>query len=344
MKITIKDLAEKAGVSKTAVSFAFNNPKRISKETYDRIMSIAREIGYSPDPVARILATRITQTIALLLPQTITETLESPYIAEMIRGIGSICEEKGLALTLLSPQEGIFTHTIQNAAVDGMIILGFDADSEVHELIGQRKMPYVAVDAGISDNYTTLTIDEVAISEEMMDHLIENGHKKICFGSLKALSRSLSSSDKSKTMEARLKGIYNSVQKHHMEHDIDQNFSFAKIDVSFDSAYEYAKKVLSSPDRPTAFFCMGDIQAFGVYRAAQELQLSIPEELSVVSFDDLPINKVLYPELTTVNQPGFEKGQIAAQMLIDKINGEIVENRKLCVSISYRQSVAKTKN
>ena len=133
MKVTIKELAEKAGVSKTAVSFAFNNPKRISSETYERIMKIAKEIGYSPDPVARILATHQTQTIGLLFPQSITEVLQNPYIAELARGVGSVCDKEGLALTLLSPLKGIVNNTIQNAAVDGMIILGVDKNSTVHD-------------------------------------------------------------------------------------------------------------------------------------------------------------------------------------------------------------------
>ena len=95
MKVTIKDLAEKAGVSKTSVSFAFNNPARISKETYNKIMAIAQEIGYSPDPVARILATKQTQTIGLLFPQSITEVLQNTYISEVVRGVGSICDKEG---------------------------------------------------------------------------------------------------------------------------------------------------------------------------------------------------------------------------------------------------------
>ena len=92
MKVTIKELAEKAGVSKTAVSFAFNNPKRISEETYNRIMKIAKEIGYSPDPLARILATKQTGTIGVLFPQSVSEVLQNPYISDLIRGIGIVCD------------------------------------------------------------------------------------------------------------------------------------------------------------------------------------------------------------------------------------------------------------
>jgi DNA-binding LacI/PurR family transcriptional regulator len=340
LKVTIKDIAEKAGVSKTAVSFAFNNPQRISKTTYEKIMNIAKEVGYSPDPVARILATRKTQAIGLLLPQTLTEVFKNPYISEVVRGIGDICEKESLALTILSPQKGIVTHSIQSAAVDGMIALGVDSHSDIHEAFKQRQMPYVTIDAENAADYLNVGIDNEVVAKRLMDLLLDLGHRRICFCALLPISEDLIGTDGSITMTARRNGIMQSVQQHNIDAETINQFSFAEIGVSLQSSYKLAKQELQKPTRPTAIYCMGDAQAFGFYRAAQELNISIPKELSIVSFDDLPINKALYPSLTCVHQPGFEKGRTAAELLVKKIAGKHCESIVMSAHIENRNSTA----
>lgn len=341
MKVTIKELAEKAGVSKTAVSFAFNNPKRISSETYERIMKIAKEIGYSPDPVARILATHQTQTVGLLFPQSITEVLQNPYISELARGVGTVCDREGLALTLLSPFKGIVNHTIQNAAVDGMIILGVDKNSSVHEAFKRRNMPYVAIDATMTEEYTNVGIDDKKLAEELMDILLDNGHTRISFCSLKPISVDLTEETLSSTIDARRSGIEASLNKHNVPDYVRQKFSFLESETSFTKSYEIAKMHLMEKERPTAVFCMGDIQAIGFYRAAEELGLKVPDDLSIVSFDDIPISAILKPELTTVHQPGYEKGMVAAELLVKKLKGESCCSVMIPAYIQKRASVCK---
>ena len=100
---------------------------------------------------------------------------------------------------------------------------------------------------------------------------------------------------------------------------------------------------LMEKDRPTAVFCMGDIQALGFYRAAEELGIKVPEELSIVSFDDLPLSAIVTPRLTTVHQPGFDKGQAAAELLIKKLNGQSCSSVLLPAYIENRASVCKAK-
>ncbi|OJF77217.1 MAG: hypothetical protein BKP49_03530 [Treponema sp. CETP13] len=340
MKVTIKDIAEKAGVSKTAVSFAFNNPQRISKSTYKKIMDIAREVGYAPDPVARILAKRHTSTIGLLLPQTLTEVFENPYMAELVRGIGHVCELESLTLMLISPKKGIITHSIQSAAVDGMIAVGVSFQSEVHEAFRQRQMPYVTIDASNSSDYLNVGIDNESTAKRLMDLLLDLGHRKICFCALNPIAKDLDIHESSFTMTARQKGIMQSVKQHNITKETQNKFSFVEIGVSINSAYKLAKEELQKKDRPTAIYCMADGQAFGFYRAAQELGIKIPDELSIVSFDDLPINKALYPELTCIHQPGYEKGIAAAQLLVDQIAGKDCTSIIIPAHIKNRESTA----
>ena len=343
MKVTIKELAEKAGVSKTAVSFAFNNPKRISEETYNRIMKIAKEIGYSPDPLARILATKQTGTIGVLFPQSVSEVLQNPYISDLIRGIGIVCDREGLALTLMSPIKGILNNTIQKAAVDGMIIIGMDKDTSVHSAFKMRNMPYVAIDAKSNSGYINVGIDDRAMAETLMDMLLDNGHSKILFCALKPNASDLEEPDLSTIIEERQKGIQDSIAKHNVPESVTDSYIYMESETSFETSYRLAKQTLQLDNRPTAIYCMGDIQALGFYKAADELGLKIPEDLSVVSFDDLAITGILCPELTAVHQPGYDKGVAATELLIKQIAGKECQSVRLDAKVIKRKSVAKAK-
>lgn len=343
MKVTIKELAEKAGVSKTAVSFAFNNPKRISEETYNRIMEIAKEVGYSPDPVARILATKQTGTIGILFPQAVSEVLQNPYIAELIRGIGSVCDSEGLSLTLFSPVKGILESTIQRAAVDGMIVLGIDENNSVHQALKQRGMPYVVIDAKSTGDFVNVGIDDKQMAEKLMDALLDEKHENILVCGLKPFAKEFSASLGSTTFEERHQGILASLKKHNVSEEKIKTYNFPDSETSFEGSYQIAKKVLQEENRPTAIYCMGDIQAFGFYKAAAELKIAIPDELSVVSFDDLEMSRILYPELTSVHQPGYKKGIVAAEQLVKLINGKDCHSVIMESSIIYRKSVSVAK-
>ncbi len=347
MKVTIKELAEKAGVSKTAVSFAFNNPNRISKETYNRIMTIANEIGYFPDPVARILATKTTQTVGLLFPQPVAEILSNPYISEIVRGAGACCDAEGYALALLSPLKGIINHTIQNAAVDGMIILGVDKNSEVHSSFKQRNMPYVTIDAGEADGFINVGVDDGLLAEHLMDILLDNGHRNITVCPLNPIAVELNDSptkpDHSTTSDVRRRGIARSIEKHGLKENESVFLDFVTIGTNLEESYKKAKEFLQSDHASSAVFCMADIQALGFYRAARELNLTIPSDLSIVSFDDLPMTDVVNPAVTTAHQSAYDKGYNAACLLFNQISGESAESILLESYVVERASVAKAR-
>ena len=114
-------------------------------------------------------------------------------------------------------------------------------------------------------------------------------------------------------------------------------------ETSFETSYRLAKQTLQLDNRPTAIYCMGDIQALGFYKAADELGLKIPEDLSVVSFDDLAITGILCPELTAVHQPGYDKGVAATELLIKQIAGKECQSVRLDAKVIKRKSVAKAK-
>lgn len=308
---TIKDLAERAGVSKTAVSFAFNSPERISKETYERIMAIAQDLGYVPDPVARGLARRKTQCVGILLPQSIAYVFQNPYITELLRGVGEVCEKENFSILVLSPLEGIFTHAVYNAVVDGVIILGAASASAVQQVCRQRGLASVTVDAGFSGDCINIGIDEEEASYQLARILLDAGHRRLCVCTLQPLSETLESSGSSETIRHRRQGIQRALD----ECGAGGEVQYLELGTSYESALAAARSILSQDQRPTGIFCMADVHAYGFYGAARELGLAIPRELSIVTFDNLPQSQLLHPRPTAVDQPGFQKGRLAATEL-----------------------------
>ena len=314
---TIKDLAQRAGVSKTAVSFAFYAPERLSKETCEKILSIAQELGYVPDPMARGLARRKTQCIGILLPQSIAFVFQNPYITELIRGIGEACEKENFSILVLSPLEGIFTHAVYNAVVDGVIILGAASDSDVHTVCRQRGLPYVTIDAGFSNNCVNVGIDDEQAAYKLAQLLIEAGHKNICVCTLQPLSKTLEASGSSETIRNRCKGIQRAVDECATG---DIIVEYHEVGTSYESSFSAARDLLSRNPGPTAVLCMADVQAYGFYRVIQERGLSIPQHLSIATFDNLPQSQLLHPKPSTVDQPGFQKGWRAAVELFSLLS------------------------
>src|SRR3972149_3525947 len=159
-KVNIKDIAEKAKVSTTAVSFAFNNPTRLSESTVKRILNIAHEMGYAPNPLARNLSTGKTGAIGLLVPQPIPEIIRNPFMPEFIEGIGEVCTHMGLSLMLVPPLKGSMERAIVNAAVDGFLTLGLEESKSTMVVLRQRGVPFVTVDSDPIEGVPAINIDD----------------------------------------------------------------------------------------------------------------------------------------------------------------------------------------
>lgn len=329
-------MAERAGVSKTAVSFAFNSPERISKETYERIMAIAQDLGYVPDPVARGLARRKTQCVGILLPQSIASVFQNPYITELLRGVGEVCEKEKFSILVLSPLEGIFTHAVYNAVVDGVIILGAASASAVQQVCRQRGLAYVTVDAGFSGDCINIGIDEEEASYQLARILLDVGHRRLCVCTLQPLSETLESSGSSETIRHRRQGIQRALD----ECGAGGEVQYLEVGAACESALAAARSILSQDQRPTGIFCMADVHAYGFYGAARELGLAIPRELSVVTFDNLPQSQLLHPRPTAVDQPGFQKGWLAATELFKLLEADEAQSVVMDFQILKTGSVA----
>ncbi|MBN1617510.1 MAG: LacI family DNA-binding transcriptional regulator [Spirochaetales bacterium] len=339
MRATINDIAKKAGVSKTTVSFAFNNPDKISGETRDRIMAIASELGYVPDPVARTLAMRQTGAIGVLLPQSVHEVFHNPYIAEILRGIGYVCDGSDVSLSILSPQNGVLTKTIRNAAVDGIITVGIGPGMSVLELLGQRRMPFVTIDGGKHTNLVNVGIDDEAAAEALMEEVLSRSHRDVAVFMLKRVTLSETGDHFSLTNDMRLNGFGKALDRYGLSFGQYSTARVCHTEATIESGKEAARELLALPRRPTAILCLADIQALGVYEACREAGLSIPKDISVVGFDDIPSASYLSPPLATVRQSGFDKGMHAARLVTDLIAKKPAESVCLDFTLELRESL-----
>ena len=172
----IADVARVAGVSKTAVSFAFNSPDRLSSETASRIRVVAEELGYTPHPVARMLSQRQTLTIGVLTPQALSVVFSNPFFGAFTEGVAAVAEESGYALHFISPLHGSLAHALNRATVDGVVAIGLSDEHPEVEQIRRAGVPIVVVDSTALPDHPSIEIDDVggarAAAEHPLTHVI----------------------------------------------------------------------------------------------------------------------------------------------------------------------------
>lgn len=323
-RTTINDIARIAGYSKTTVSFAFNDPSRIGKETREKILRIADELGYIPDPVARNLTIGRLGTIGLLLPEVISFAFYNPYHSQIVQGIGEICEQEGHSLTLIPPIRESLLEGVRGAVVDGLITLGLEPGTETVEIIRRRHLPFVSIDGHTGGGFPVVRIDDRSASRRIMQHLLELGHRHLA---IVAFGPEAHMTADSNVKNERLVGYRDAIRE--FDPSILETTVFLRSPPSMDKGAEVANMILADHPEITAVVAMSDIIALGIIQTLQEAGKRIPEDISIVGFDDIPQSVLIRPRLTTVSQPGYLKGKVAAQILFRLIQGEETSIEKI---------------
>lgn len=330
-RVTIRDIAQISGYSKTSVSFAFNDPNRISKKAHDAILKVAEELGYIPDPLARNLSLRKHHSIGILLADPINRAMKNPYIAQVIQGIGSICQYHGHSLTLIPPLNESMLDAVRTAAVDGLVTLGMEAEMNVVGIIEQRGIPHVTIDGSPSINLPSININDREAAYTLMKEVLEAGHRKILIVSLPQEINEWGEHD-SVTL-TRTDGYTNALEEYGFSIDGEQVERIPVV-CTMDGGKTAARRILKSTDPPTAAVCMSDIIAIGLQRELQSNGWNIPKDISVVGFDNIIESALVTPPLTTVDQPGGEKGRRAAELIFKLMQGEVPE--RIHLEVPYR--------
>jgi DNA-binding LacI/PurR family transcriptional regulator len=333
-RVTIADVASAAGVSKTAVSFAFNNPERLGSATLERVLEVAHDLGYAPHPAARALSMRRSGTIGVLIPQRLSTVFANPFVSELIQGLGEQCEEHDLTLLLVPPLNGSLDGAIRQASVDGFISLGLRPDDGALEVLDRIGIPTVLIDSESSDLHPCVNVDDEGGAQVAARHLLELGHRHLAILVLPPAREQVNNTP---TAARRLAGYQVAIREAGapQAHTVVAGISIAAGVRAFGT-------LPAGKRRPTGVLAMSDMAAIGVMSAAQSAGLRVPDDLSVVGFDDVPASAWTNPPLTTVRQPIVEKGRLAARLLIQRMKGKPVESpAPLKTSLVVRSSTSK---
>ena len=334
-RVTIKDIAQRAGVSKTTVSFAFNEPTKLSNSTCTRVLAIATELGYVPDPVARTLTTRRTGSVGLLLPQALQEALQNPYLGEILQGLGASCEGQSRSLLLIPPVQGQVMEAARRAAVDALVTIGVGPGHQVVELMRQRQIPLVTIDGLPGESLSNVGIDDEAAAYDLMRHVLGLGHRRLAVVALEPEVYTNAVGQTSAVSMRRMAGFSRALQEAGLAADA---ISIFRGDSSLSGGMTAADKVLNSTDC-TVILAMADILAMGIYIRCAERGIHIPAGLSVAAFDDIQFTQILMPGLTTISQSGFAKGTEAGRIIHSLLDGGPIEQVLMPATLQVRASV-----
>jgi LacI family transcriptional regulator len=314
--IGIKDVAVAAGVSVTTVSHVLNDVSyaRISQETRDKVKSAAERLGYGPNRLAQALRTQRTGMLGLVSEEIAT----TPHAGRIILGADEAARARGYNLMIINTSRAASPESreadveaLLERRVDG-ILYATMYHREVQVPANLGSLPAVLVDAvSTADAVTAVVPDESGGARAAVECLLAAGHTRIGF---------LNNTDDVPATRERLRGFRATLTTAGLD---GAAAPVAAEHSEVWGGYEAARRMLTRPDRPTGLFCYNDRMAMGAYRAAAELGLSIPADLSVVGFDDQELIAAnLHPGLTTVALPHYEMGAWATDHLIDAIEGK----------------------
>lgn len=307
----IADVAREAGVSKTAVSFAFNAPDRLAPETTQRIRGVAQRLGYTPHPVARMLTQRRTRTIGVLTPQALSVVFRNPFFATFSAGVAREAEEHGYGLHFISPFRGSLVGAMARATVDGVVAIGLSEAHPEIEDIRRGALPLVLVDSQALPEHGSVEVDDLGGAREAALHLAEFGHRDVLVLGVEPPSPEAPHPDS--VTARRLRG--------YRQGFATEGVGIAEDDIilgpaTIDGGAAALRQAWAAGRRPTAILAMSDVIAIGAMRAARDLGFEVPGDMSVVGFDDIDLASHVDPALTTVHQPIDRKGEEAVRMLV----------------------------
>jgi len=323
--ITLKMVAERAGVSVNTASRAINNKPDINEETKKRILQIAQELGYVRNDTAVALRTKRTGTLGVVIADN-----RNPFYAEVLNGIEEAAREKNYHIILANTQrdyqkEEEVINLLLAKRVDGLLITPVqDRDDDIKNLI-DANIPFVVVGRDFENiEVDAVYNDEVKGGFLATEYLIKKGHKKIALvdGFLyKSPAR------------GRLEGYKKALKKYGIPLD-DDLLSVGDIDVK--DGYERTKQLFEKELDFTAIFAYNDMMAFGAMQVIKEKGLKIPEDIGLVGYDDIPFGSLISPPLTTIRLKKQDLGVESVKMLLSRINGKRKMTKKVMLGVELQ--------
>lgn len=307
-RVTLQTIADQVGVSRMTVSNAFSRPDQLSDELRLRVLSAAQELGYvGPDPTARALARGTTGAVGVLLTDALSYAFSDEVSTTFLAALVDALAPTGLAVTLLTSNDRDDVVPARDVAIDGAIVYSCRPTSAAREWLVRRKVPLVYVDQEPVAGAPSVNVDDRGGARAAAEHLIGLGHRDV--GILTIVGEG------AYPERQRMLGWRDALRAVDLEPAVVQ----ASGNVE-DEAIDAALAILTGERRPTALLCFSDIVALGALRAAEQLGLEVPRDLSIVGFDDSPVARRSHPRLTTVRQDLPAKGRVAAESLVSAMS------------------------
>lgn len=309
---SIKDVARRANVSISTVSHVVNGTRFVSESARKQVQDAIRDLDYVPSAVARSLKSNSTKTLGMLIPNC-----TNPYFAEIVRSVEDHCFGAGYTLILCNTddeprRQTVYLQVLSEKRIDGLIIISTGNDSELLALVEGLTIPTVLLDREISHVHCDL-VETAHMQGATMatEHLLGLGHKRIaCIGGPTDLNSSVQ----------RIQGWRNALDKAGFSDDAAQLVWHS--DFTSQGGYEAMKQVMQSSIKPTAVFVCNDLMGIGALSAAHEAGIRVPQDISLVGFDDIELAHFSSPPLTTVAQPKQRMGEMAVDMLLERIQSK----------------------
>jgi LacI family transcriptional regulator len=331
MSVTIEEIAKLANVSKTTVSRVLNNKPDVSPGTRTRILALIAEYDFQPNVFAKAITLQKSHNIGLIIPHDVDYIFSNQFYVEVLRGVSTAVDRHGYHLLLCYLHGGNFVNIYKQKKVDGFIVMSPGSPHQnIIESLKRVGAPFVST-AKISaeEEMVYVDVDNFLGATLAIEHLVSLGHRRIAFVGKPALRSSLD----------RLHGYQHVLEQAGIS--LDEELVKIAPSSSIDGGYQTTMAMLTGKKIPTAMFLTNDVMAYGAVKAIQDSGLRVPEDISVVGFDDVPLALYTTPPLTTVRQPAYEKGDTAADLLIQYLDeGQIPESRILEVELIIRGSTA----
>jgi LacI family transcriptional regulator len=319
--LTLEDVAQQAGVSRSTVSRVVNDQPNVRESVRKRVLEVIRDTGYHPNAAARTLASQRSWMIGLVLPRGVSSFFTDPYFPRLTQGIAQACNHHNytLALFLVSSKEDeekIFPRVSRKGLLDGILVQSGQPDEQLIDRLVKAGIPLVIAGRPFhTNNISYIDVDNIDAADNAVSHLVRLGYKRI--GTIAGPVTSTVGLD-------RKEGYRKALIERGRE--VDEAL-IVEADFTEAGGYYAMRQLLTA--RPDAVFTASDIMAIGAMRAVREAGLNIPGEVAFVGFDDLPLATLSNPQLTTIRQPIVQFGSKALEILIDLIENGIQPPRRV---------------
>lgn len=326
--VKIKDVADAAGVSTATVSRVLANKPHVRQEVKERVMEVVNELNYRPNRVARSLRSRKSSIIGLIVSD-----IENPFFQQVSRAVEDAAHEMGYSVMLCNNDENPdkekkYLHLIRDENLAGVILSPTRQTADNFSDLSDLNVPMVVIDRRVSNaEIDNILIDNVQSAHTLATHLIEHGYRRI--GGIFGIG--------STTGRERREGYMQALK----DHDIERSSDLVKYaNPREEDGFNTTMKLLQLPERPDAILTSNSLLAAGALRALRESKIAIPDEIALVSFDETTWSRLVIPALTVIEQPTYEIGRTATELLIKRIQDPTRSNREVTLKaqLIIRQS------